>query len=96
MYVDKVWIATHMKNKGNYFINQNSIYCSNIIYDIFYFLWFIGLFHENSKLMEEKRELKKLYSKDKEVLESKVRNLEMQLEELRETYEKQLEEKKVN
>ena len=45
--------------------------------------------------MEEKRELKKLYSKDKEALESKVRNLEMQLEELRETYEKQLEENKV-
>ena len=59
-------------------------------------MWFIGLLHENSKLMEEKRELKKLYSKDKEVLENKVRNLEMQLEELRETYEKQLEEKKVN
>ena len=46
--------------------------------------------------MEEKRELKKLYSKDKEALESTVRNLEMQLEELRETYEKQLEGKKVN
>ena len=59
-------------------------------------MWFIGLLHENSKLMEEKRELKKLYSKDKEVLENKVRNLEMQLEELRETYEKQLEGKKVN
>ena len=58
-------------------------------------MWFIGLLHENSKLMEEKRELKKLYSKDKEALESKVRNLEMQLEELRETYEKELEEKKV-
>ena len=59
-------------------------------------MWFLGLLHENSKLMEEKRELKKLYSKDKESLESKVRNLEMQLEELRETYEKELEEKKVN
>ena len=58
-------------------------------------MWLIGLLHENSKLMEEKRELKKLYSKDKEALESKVRNLEMQLEELRETYEKELEEKKV-
>ena len=58
-------------------------------------MWFIGLLHENSKLIEEKRELKKLYSKDKEALESKVRNLEMQLEELRETYEKELEEKKV-
>ena len=58
-------------------------------------MWFIGLLHENSKLMEEKRELKKLYFKDKEALESKVRNLEMQLEELRETYEKELEEKKV-
>ena len=46
--------------------------------------------------MEEKRELEKLYLKDKDAFEHKIRDLELNVEEQRESYEKQIEEKKVH
>ncbi len=54
-----------------------------------------GLLLENSKLLEEKRELEKLFARDKEALEGRVRDLETALEDHKEAHEKVLEEKKV-
>ena len=54
-----------------------------------------GLLQENTKLLEEKRELERLFAKDKEILEKKVGGLETQLEEQREDFERQMEGQKV-
>ena len=84
-----------MKYTGTVKFHTCSIWCMCLVGSHCFLILTAGLLQENSKLMEEKRELEKLYSKDKEAFERNIRDLELHLEEQRESYEKQIEDKKV-
>ncbi len=54
-----------------------------------------GLLAENTRLLEEKRELEKQFSRDREQLETRARDVLMQMEDMTEAHEKQQDGNKV-